>query len=210
MRVVAIFLAKTVFNHCFGSRTELSSQEKTCNLCLSNDVLTQSPFETCILLSAKWSILTNFRGCLIPCGCRGLWGLWINSPSKATLRNGHWEVTGSWFFFCLIHSIILTSFNIVFQLYYVLRFWCFREVGKISTYCFKDVIGFHSFVRSKCTLLLHYQELSGSIILWALIENLFVCTSEIISSFQEKGTFNPEKPRPLSEGELYQLHGHLI
>lgn len=37
-----------------------------------------------------------------------------------------------------------------------------------------------------------------------------MCTSEIISSIQEKGTFNPEKPRPLSEGELYQLHGHLI
>lgn len=60
MWVVAIFLAKIVFNHCFGSRTELSPQEKTCNLCFSNDILRQSPIEICILLSAGWRVLTNF------------------------------------------------------------------------------------------------------------------------------------------------------
>lgn len=52
IRVVAIFLGKTVFNHCCGSRTELSPQQKSCNLCFSNEVVRHSPFEICILLSA--------------------------------------------------------------------------------------------------------------------------------------------------------------
>lgn len=57
----------------------------------------------------------------------------------------------------------------------------------------------------KVLCLLYYQELWGSITPWTLVYNLFVCntkcstqsTSEIVSAFQEKGTFNPKKPHPL-------------
>lgn len=59
MWVVAIFLGKTFFNHCCGSRTELSPNKRVA-ACAFLMTLWDAHFEICILLSAGWRIPTNF------------------------------------------------------------------------------------------------------------------------------------------------------